>query len=814
MARLVGLVAERAASPGGGGGPRQSTADLIPKLEALQQELSLISAHPLLALPEAADVVLQHTGADLVGIYSFADDEPDCAALLAASGPGAAVLERHAIVRGGEWSAVQLADGGQGRLSVPDAAAYEGDLPRDLQLLRDEAGTCSFLAAAIGPAACPKGVLLLGKQVARGFEHKSSSFWLSAAATGLLQHVRPAPVAQAVRVARAIHDAGDPVSAISALLQSAGRFMWRATNVSMGVRLALIEDGGQRVLVFESERATACKGDPNVSTGRSVVLPKDPTADVTVRELGLANTLLASAVAQRKARFIKDCATYMQNCASPARDVFTHASQTVSSLVVVPVVAAGTALGALYFTQEAACDFGNIQEALLGFAHCMTLPLFNKLHGAMPLLKTMVQQVERTSLDIARSSAAAAASAAGRSLAASHVSSDGDDEGAPAAPGTETSSDSHLARDAPARLSKVSSRRLCTEAMLKVLQQEIRKGRRRSSSALGVLSDLVIAEPLGHGGFGHVYHGTWHTTPAAIKVMNARSSDGEAVSDAMEMAVLSSVQHPAIVQVYACLTDMVEVDEPEALSLPGTSSGSGSGGSGGGAAPAVVRPRYRRALPGEDLGELQTKNIVVMEFADRGTLREAVAAGAFHRAMEGGAIGVDLLGVVNVLQDVAHALAYLHGMSLLHCDVKLDNVLLRSDPSRPSGFAPKLADFGLAKILRETDHAVNHSGAGTVTHLAPEMFRAGSRITAAVDVYAFGITMWEFYCSRKPYAGLSRDAIINRVLTRGMRPTFPQGPPPAFVSLATACWAADPAARPPVRDVIASLQRIAAGLAA
>jgi hypothetical protein len=36
-----------------------------------------------------------------------------------------------------------------------------------------------------------------------------------------------------------------------------------------------------------------------------------------------------------------------------------------------------------------------------------------------------------------------------------------------------------------------------------------------------------------------VYRGLWHRRPAAIKVLNARSSDGEAVSDAMEMAVLS-----------------------------------------------------------------------------------------------------------------------------------------------------------------------------------------------------------------------------------------------------------------------------------
>jgi hypothetical protein len=45
--------------------------------------------------------------------------------------------------------------------------------------------------------------------------------------------------------------------------------------------------------------------------------------------------------------------------------------------------------------------------------------------------------------------------------------------------------------------------------------------------------------------------------------MHARSSNSEAVSDAMEMAVLSSVQHPNIVQVFSCLTDMVYIEDGE-----------------------------------------------------------------------------------------------------------------------------------------------------------------------------------------------------------------------------------------------------------
>jgi serine/threonine protein kinase len=66
-------------------------------------------------------------------------------------------------------------------------------------------------------------------------------------------------------------------------------------------------------------------------------------------------------------------------------------------------------------------------------------------------------------------------------------------------------------------------------------------------------------------------------------------------------------------------------------------------------------------------------------------------------------------------------------------------------PAPPRLPARQLADFGLTKILNEADHTVNLTGAGTVTHLAPEMFKAGSKVTKAVDSYAFGILMWETY---------------------------------------------------------------------
>jgi len=83
------------------------------------------------------------------------------------------------------------------------------------------------------------------------------------------------------------------------------------------------------------------------------------------------------------------------------------------------------------------------------------------------------------------------------------------------------------------------------------------------------------------------------------------------------------------------------------------------------------------------------------------------------------------------------------------------------------------------------------------------MFKAGSKVTKAVDAYD---------TSKRAYAGLPREAVIERVYKTGMRPRFPSTAPAQFVSLAEACWQTDPARRPSFNEISERLEQLAAEL--
>ncbi|XP_047090984.1 G-type lectin S-receptor-like serine/threonine-protein kinase At2g19130 [Lolium rigidum] len=98
---------------------------------------------------------------------------------------------------------------------------------------------------------------------------------------------------------------------------------------------------------------------------------------------------------------------------------------------------------------------------------------------------------------------------------------------------------------------------------------------------------------------------------------------------------------------------------------------------------------------------------------------------------------------------VARGLAYLHDSCrdyIIHCDIKPENILL------DASFLPKIADFGMAKLLGRDFSRVLTTMRGTVGYLAPEWL-TGVAITPKVDVYSYGMVVLEIISGRRNTCG-------------------------------------------------------------
>ncbi|MET8765233.1 serine/threonine-protein kinase [Lentzea sp. NPDC004782] len=136
---------------------------------------------------------------------------------------------------------------------------------------------------------------------------------------------------------------------------------------------------------------------------------------------------------------------------------------------------------------------------------------------------------------------------------------------------------------------------------------------------------------------------------------------------------------------------------------------------------------------------------MVLELVEGRTLRDHIANGP----MEVGE--VRRLGAA-----LADALAYVHSRGLIHRDVKPSNILL------DSGGVPRLADFGLARLVDGARLTRADQVVGTAAYLAPEQVRGGE-ITSAVDVYALGLVLLECLTGRREYEGSEIEAAVARL---------------------------------------------------
>ncbi len=155
---------------------------------------------------------------------------------------------------------------------------------------------------------------------------------------------------------------------------------------------------------------------------------------------------------------------------------------------------------------------------------------------------------------------------------------------------------------------------------------------------------------------------------------------------------------------------------------------------------------------------------------------------------------------IEILIDVTQGMMYLHGLSLVHRDLKTSNILLDKT------LTAKVCDFGQCRYL--SSHGTMTAGIGTVVYSAPEIL-LGKKYDASSDVYSFAIVMHELFFEQKPFE--NGTTVINpvnigiMVAQNGLRPPIPDEEhtedEQKYTKLMQKCWKHEKKSRPTFEKV-------------
>ncbi len=121
---------------------------------------------------------------------------------------------------------------------------------------------------------------------------------------------------------------------------------------------------------------------------------------------------------------------------------------------------------------------------------------------------------------------------------------------------------------------------------------------------------------------------------------------------------------------------------------------------------------------------------------------------------------LDFQGVWSLMDPLLDALASAHERGVIHRDLKPDNVLFHFDGQR---VLPKLADFGVAKLLNEAhSNTVTGSVLGTPKYMSPEQIMDSKKVDQRSDVYSFGILLYRVATGTLPFRQKSALALMRQ----------------------------------------------------
>jgi len=245
-------------------------------------------------------------------------------------------------------------------------------------------------------------------------------------------------------------------------------------------------------------------------------------------------------------------------------------------------------------------------------------------------------------------------------------------------------------------------------------------------------SRYTITTVLGRGTCGTVYEGEGPDGPVAVKLLREDlAADQTLIARfVQERTALTSLHHPNVVGVRDLVVDGTDL--------------------------ALVMDLVR----GSDLRQLLENERVL-----RPQLAAVVVAGT------------------------AEGLAAAHERGIIHRDVKPENILLDHSGG---ALVPRLADFGIARLVDGPRRTRATRIIGTPDYLAPEVIE-GLQPGPAVDMYALGTVLFELLTGWTPFGGGHPGAVLRRHVTDKV-PVLP-GVPGPLAALVASCLAKGPAAR-------------------
>jgi tetratricopeptide (TPR) repeat protein len=179
----------------------------------------------------------------------------------------------------------------------------------------------------------------------------------------------------------------------------------------------------------------------------------------------------------------------------------------------------------------------------------------------------------------------------------------------------------------------------------------------------------------------------------------------------------------------------------------------------------VARLEHIHIVPLYDYWRDADGAFLVMRWLRGGSLRDRLKRGPLEPEF-----------VARILTQIGDALAFAHAHSVIHRDLKPDNILLDEAEN------VFLTDFGIAKDLRRLSEPITKDGerVGTPQYFAPEQF-SSDLLTPRTDLYSLGIVLFELLTGHLPFEGLSDAQVLYKQLQEPLpplasfRPNLPPG---------------------------------------